>query len=28
VSLRRYGKMLVENFPDKKHGGRQKAKDQ
>lgn len=25
VSLRRYGKMLVENFPDKKYGGRQKA---
>ena len=25
VSLRRYGKMLVENFPDKKHGGRHKA---
>lgn len=25
VSLRRHGKMLVENFPDKKYGGRQKA---
>lgn len=25
VSLRRYGKMLVENFPDKKCGGRKKA---
>jgi len=25
VSLRRRGKMLVENFPDKKYGGRQKA---
>jgi hypothetical protein len=25
VSLRRYGKMLVENFPDKKCGGRDKA---
>lgn len=25
VSLRRYGKRLVENFPDKKYGGRQKA---
>jgi len=25
VSLRRYGKMLVENFPDKKYGGREKA---
>jgi len=25
VSLRRYGKMLVENFPDKKYGGRHKA---
>jgi len=25
VSLRRHGKMLVENFPDKKHGGRQVA---
>lgn len=25
VSLRRYGKMLVKNFPDKKYGGRQKA---
>lgn len=25
VSLRRYGKMLVENFPDKKYGNRQKA---
>jgi hypothetical protein len=25
VSLRRRGKMLVENFPDKKCGGRQKA---
>jgi len=25
VSLRRYGKMLVENFPDKKSGGRQRA---
>lgn len=25
VSLRRRGKMLVENFPDKKYGGRHKA---
>lgn len=25
VSLRRHGKRLVENFPDKKHGGRQRA---
>ena len=25
VSLRRHGQRLVENFPDKKHGGRQKA---
>jgi len=25
VSLRRRGKMLVENFPDKKYGGRQRA---
>ena len=25
VSLRRYGKMLVENFPDKKYGGRKRA---
>jgi len=25
VSLRRRGKMLVQNFPDKKYGGRQKA---
>lgn len=25
VSLRRRGKMLVENFPDKKYGGQQKA---
>ena len=25
VSLRRYGRMLVENFPDKKCGGRNKA---
>jgi hypothetical protein len=25
VSLRRYGKMLVGNFPDKKSGGRQRA---
>jgi hypothetical protein len=25
VSLRRYGKMLVENFPDKKYGGRHRA---
>ncbi len=25
VSLRRYGKMLVENFPDKKYGDRKRA---
>lgn len=25
VSLRRHGKRLVENFPDKKYGGRQRA---
>ncbi|MGA9573200.1 MAG: AP2 domain-containing protein [Lysobacterales bacterium] len=25
VSLRRYGKMLVENFPDKKYGGQKRA---
>lgn len=26
VSLRRHGKRLVKNFPDKKHGGRQNAR--
>lgn len=25
VSLRRHGKMLVKNFPDKRHGGKRKA---